>query len=69
MAVINHVCFTALIDKSWEIWHHHVKVRGRVGDPPFKPGSPSNLGPPSNSGLKGLLFQPLNITYDPLKQS
>ena len=23
----------------------------------------SNLGPPSNSGLQGVSFQPLNITY------
>ena len=29
----------------------------------------SNLGPPSKSGLQGTPFQPLNITYDPLKQS
>ena len=29
----------------------------------------SNLGPPSKSGLQGPAFQPLNITYDPLKQS
>ena len=29
---------------------------------------PFNLGTPSNSGLQGPLFRPLNITYDPLKQ-
>ena len=34
-------------------------------------GPPSSLAPPSppsNSGLQGPPFQPLNITYDPLKQ-
>ena len=31
--------------------------------------SSSNLGPPSNSGLQGPPFQPVNITYGPLKQS
>ena len=30
---------------------------------PFKSGSPNN------SGLQGSSFQPLNITYNPLKQS
>ena len=30
---------------------------------------PSNLGPPSNSRLQSSPSQPLNITYDPLKQS
>ena len=30
---------------------------------------PSSLGPLSNSGLQNPPFQPLNITYDPLKQS
>ena len=35
----------------------------------FIKGSSSNLGPPSNSGLQGPPFQPVNITYGPLKQS
>ena len=39
--------------------------------PPFKSVSPSTLGPPSNSGIQGPPFQPLNITYEfdqPYKQ-
>ena len=32
-------------------------------------GPPSNLSPPSNSELQGPPYQPLNITYDPLKLS
>ena len=30
-------------------------------------GPSSNLGPSTNPGLHGSPFQPLNITYDPLK--
>ena len=33
--------------------------------PNFKSVPSSYIGPPSNSGLQGPPFQPLNITYDP----
>ena len=36
---------------------------------PYKNNPTSNLGPPSNSGLQRLPIQPLNFTYDTLKQS
>ena len=36
---------------------------------PFQIRSPLQLRPPSNSGLQGPPLQPLNIIYDPLKQS
>ena len=41
----------------------------KVWGPPFQISSSSSLGPPSNSGLQGPLFQNLNITYDLNKQA
>ena len=37
--------------------------------PPFKSGLSFNLSSHSSSGLQGPPFQPINITYDPMKQS
>ena len=58
------VIFQRFLQKFLLTWY---EKRSKV--PPFQIRSPMQFKSHSNSGLQGYSFQPLNIAYDPLKQS